>query len=332
MRAVLSSLFLLMALPAFAATVTVIAVPNGQFTRATAISPSGIVAGTYVPNTNDPCGMVCGFFRMPDGSFQTFSVFGANVLDVTQVLDDQTTVGEYIKGHNDRGFLRMPDGTTSDVFLHKTDTIMTGVESSGIAVGTAKATGFMRTPDGVFTFMKPKRCEDIGTVGIDHHGNIAGTCVLGLDKRFAYLRAPDGTYTFIQHKNWKRIDAQAMDHTGAVTGFYNDMLMLKRRIYVRDVDGTFHNFAIPGDNPTNTYIVAMNLIGDDRQVVGWLQTDDQRNYGFILDGSGFNEVFDLSGGHAAQTGTTVEGISPAGIVIGNYIGDDGKPHAFMRTP
>jgi len=335
MRAALTSLFLLAALSARAATVTNIDVPGAQFTYAESISPSGIVGGGYGPATFDPCGQQCGFLRTPDGTFQTFSVFDAYNAGVTAILDDGTSVGNYIKGHNTRGFARTPDGTVTDIFIHKANTEMEGINTSGIALGNAFSSSrqdvFLRTPDGKIDILKMKGCGFASSAGINAAGTVAGFC-LHKDKGVGFLRTLDGKITILKKRGWKNMGVSAIDDTGVVAGGYVDTKTGGEHGYIRDADGTYHSFELPGDNPVNTYIMAMTVVGGDRQIVGWLMARDGRDYGFIHHAEGSDEIFDVSGGHASRSGTNVSGISPSGVIVGYYFDDNLHPHGYIRTP
>lgn len=336
MRAALTSLFLLAAVPASAATVTVIDVPGASFTNAGSISPSGIVGGGYAPGSSDPCGRQCGFFRMPDGTFQTFSVFDATNVAVDGVLDDGTAVGTYITGTRNRGFARKPDGKLRDIFFHKTNTDMQGLNASGIALGNASSpTGdfaFLRTPEGKTEVLNIDGCHfaTFGT-GINAAGTVAGSCLVG-DDLVGFVRTLDGQTTFLQKRGWENMGVGAIDDTGAIAGGYVDKHTGTMHGYVRNADGKYRSFDLPGDNPVNTYIVAMTIVGGERQIVGWYMGQDARDYGFLVHADGSNEVFDVSGGSAKQSGTIVGGISPSGIVVGTYFDDSLRSHGFIRTP
>ncbi|MBV9989759.1 MAG: hypothetical protein JOZ72_00575 [Alphaproteobacteria bacterium] len=140
MRCLAIAPLLALAAPALAApVVTRIDAPGASITYAEAISPSGIVAGAYAPAHTDACGMRCGYLRMPDGTFTTFPVFAATNMGAETVLDDATVAGVYLKGHNNRGFIRSPDGTLTDIFFKKADAIVKGLDDSGIAAGQTPA-------------------------------------------------------------------------------------------------------------------------------------------------------------------------------------------------
>jgi hypothetical protein len=336
MRAALTSFFLLAAMPACAATVTTIDVPGAPDTNAGSIGPSGIVGGGYVPGSGDPCGRACGYFRMPDGTFQTFPVFDSTNVSIDGVLDDGTAVGTYIKGTRDRGFARTPDGKIKDIFFHKTDTSMQALNASGIALGnTISPSGystFLRTPDGKTTVLAIPGCSAavLGT-GINAAGTVAGVCLSG-NAPGPFLQTLGGQTTFLGKKDWENTGVGAIDDTGAAAGGYVDKHTGIKHGYVRNADGKYRSFDLPGDNPVNTYIVGMTVVGRDRQVVGWYMGQDTRYYGFVVHGNGSSEVFDVSGGSAKESGTIAAGISPSGAVVGTYFDDDLRSHGFIRTP
>ena len=338
MRAALTSLFLLAAVPASAATVTVIDVPGAPFTYAESISPSGIVGGGYVPETGDPCGRQCGYLRTPDGTFQTFSVFGSSNVSVDGVLDDGTSVGGYIKGHNVRGFARTPDGTLTDVFFHKLDTEVDYINASGIALGSASGVSgyfaFLRTPDGKADILTIKGCGGGATfpAGINSAGTMVGSC-LRKSKLVVFTRTLDGQVTFLRPRHgWTSMGVGAIDDTGTVVGGYVNEQLDVEYGYIRDADGKYRSFYLPNDAYAIN-IIATAVVGGDRQVVGQFKgNSDGHFYGFIHHDDGSNEVFDVSGGHLSETGTFVCGFSPSGVVVGYYFDDNHGIHGYIRTP
>src|SRR6185312_9641389 len=335
MRAVLTTLLLLAAVPVDAApTVTKIDVPGARFTYAEAISPSGIVAGSYEPSHFDACGNQCGYVRTPDGTITTFSVFGAWNMGARTILDDGTIAGTYLTGHNQRAFIRTPNGALAYISFRKSDTVVKGMTTSGIVAGSVSSSSrndvFMRTPDGAVEILKMNGCTFAGTIGINAAGTVAGSC-FHKNTLLSYLHTLDGTTTFVKKSGWKNIGISAIDDTGAVAGVYTDKKTDTLHGYIRNASGMFCSFELPGDNPVNTYVIAMTVVSGDRQVVGWLEASDQRNYGFIHHTDGTDEIFDVSGGHETRSGTLVSGISPSGVVVGYYF-DDGLLgiHGFIR--
>jgi hypothetical protein len=336
MRAVLTSIFLFAAMPASAVTVTVIDVPGARLTYAQSISPSGIVGGGYAPAGSDPCGQECGYLRMPDGTFQTFPVFGATNVSIDGVLDDGTAVGSYILKRRNRGFARTPDGALTDVFFHKLNTEMRYLNASGTALGSATGVSgdfmFLRAPDRKAKILTIQGCDDATfPAGINAAGTIAGSCIRQ-GALNVFLRTPDGQVTFLERRGWQHMGVGAIDDTGSIAGAYVDAHSGIEHGFVRDEAGKYRSFDLPG-GASSLEIVATIVVGGDRQVVGYFTgSSDSRYYGFIHHGDGSNEVFDVSGGQLSESGTFVSGITPSGVVVGSYFDDGFGIHGYIRTP
>lgn len=335
MRAVTTLLFLLAAMPAYAATVTVIDVPGAQYTYAEAISPSGIVGGGYSPSGNDPCGQQCGYLRMPNGTFQTFPIFNAvQWATVTGVLDDGTAVGDYYDGHVYRGFARTPDGGMDDISQDRLSTVMVGINKSGIALGSVFGRRhdetLLRTPDGNVQILTLDGCRLSSGSGINAKGSVAGDCYHN-HEHIGFLRLPNGRVKLVKRPSWQEATVGAIDGTGAVAGICTDEATGIGG-YVRDTHGTYTTFTLPGTSKVNEHVTAMTVVGGDRQVAGWFVDNDSRDYGFVVHANGTSDVFDISNGHVAGGGTLVTGISPSGAVVGYYFDDNLQPHGYIRTP
>jgi hypothetical protein len=336
MRTVLTSLFLLAAVPACAATVTIIDVPGARLTYAQSTSPSGIIGGGYAPADSDPCGQECGYLRMPDGTFQTFPVFNATNVSIDGVLDDGTSVGTYILKRRVRSFARTPDGTLTDVFFHKLDTEMRDLNASGIALGSASGVSgyfaFLRTPDRKARILTVEGCSYATfPAGINAAGTVAGSCIQQ-STLTVFLRTPDGQVTFLKRRGWEHMGVGAIDDTGAIAGGYIDAQSGIEHGYVRNAGGKYRSFDLPG-GASSLDIVAMTVVGSDRQIFGqFTGSSDERFYSFIHHGDGSNEIFDVSGGHLSGSGTFVSGIAPSGVVVGSYFDDAHGIHGYIRTP
>jgi hypothetical protein len=333
MRAGLTTLLLLAALPTTAATVTKIDIPGASDTYVGAISPTtGIIGGSYIPSGSDPCGRACGFLQAADGTVTTFSVFHATNVGVNAVADDGTAVGVYIQSLRTRGFIRTPDGTVADVFFPKTYTAIRSITPTGVAMGTILGGddgGFLRTPDGTVTKLAIKGCPFSTLSNMNAAGTITGLC-LHKSKGFAFLRTLDGKSKRFKPHDWDSAAGIYIDDAGAIVGGYTEKVSGVRGDFIREADGTIHTFApIPGPS---VYITGMGTAGTDRQVVGWLMGDQERISGFIHHANGTDEIFDVSGATAPQSGTYVTGISPSGVITGYTFDDQLRTHGFVRTP
>src|ERR1700743_2425720 len=330
MRPFLMAFLLLAASPACAdPTVFKFDVPGAVETRGSAISPSGIVAGTYRPHSAiDPCGQECGFIRTPDGTITTFGVFKASSLTVSGINDDGTVAGSYVNDRHFRGFVRTPDGVVTHVASHAGYNDVEDINESGTAVGFATHKGhdqaFAWTPDRGLTPFDDRRCQDIDAVGVNDSGTITGNCKTD-GGYIGYLRAPDGGLTLFTAPGMRSVFVVGIDDSGAVVGYGG------KGSFIRDSDGTFQSFAIPRD--FITFVSAgMGTVNGDRQVVGHINGRYRRSLGFIQHQDGSAETFDVTDGIARRSGTYVAGIAATGAITGSYSEDGDTVHGYIRLP
>jgi hypothetical protein len=336
MRRILAAFLLIAAVPAFAdPVVTYIDVPGAGATYVGGISPSGIVAGSYAPNGDDPCGQQCGFVRTPDGTFNTFSVFATSNVGILAVTDDGTTAGAYFpKVRYTHAFIRTPDGALTDIDFRKSFTSILSINTSGAALGKvfgAKNEGLLRKPNGKIQQFQATGCTYTTPIAMNDAGTVIGSC-LQSGVGVTFLRARDGETTLIEKKGWEHIGANAIDDTGAIAGGYEDTKTQTRHGYIRDAKGKFQTFDFPAQAATNIYFTGMATVGGDRQVAGYFTDSNEHMFGFIHHMGGTDDVFDVSGGHVGQGGTVISGFSPSGVVAGYYFDDALQPHGYIRTP
>ncbi|HWA89014.1 MAG TPA: hypothetical protein VG889_03200 [Rhizomicrobium sp.] len=332
MRPMPTMLLVLATAPVEAApTATTFDVPGSKSTTVGAVSKSGIVAGTYKPASHDPCGKVCGFLRMPDATFTTFTIFRAVDAGINAINDDGTAVGFYRTGPWDQGFIRTPDGAIAKIKNGDLFTTAVDVNDSGIALGETTVDssfrGILRTPDGRLSRFKVKRCQHTIPSGIDATDTVIGTCLRN-SAEHGFLRQADGTTTLFDPPGTDLSYGQAIDDSGAIAGLYFDAGN-NLDAYLRDADGTFHLFSV-ASQPQAIGVSAMANVGGEMQVVGNVEVQD-RSLGFVYR-SGTVETFDIAGGTTGGAGTTVAGIAASGTIAGSY-SEDGKVwHGYIRTP
>lgn len=334
MRSILMAAVLLAPTAVFAApTITTFDVPGAASTIGGGFSPSGIVAGSYTPAGSDACGASCGYLRTPAGTFTTFSVFGADFVSVTAVNDAGTVVGVYQKNGLLHGFIRTPDGTLTRVRPHAFFSDVEDINDSGTAIG------FLSTSKGT-------------------------------DK--AFVRSPSGAVARFADENCRKSEARRINATGAIVGNCGRQHHAGSPAFVRAADGTMSVFAVPGavktwgnaigddgvvagnastsdsivgytrdtDGTLHTFVVGpsffdvrvMATVAGDRQLAGGVADEHTHYLGYIRHQDGTLETFDPSSGGLSGTGTTVNGLNASGAVAGSYSDDGTTFHGFIRTP
>ena len=91
-----------------AGTFTTFDPPGSTFTAPSAITPGGVIIGSYV----DASGVTHGFLRTPSGSFTTIDVPGSTFTTPTSITPGGVIIGWYGDASGgDHGFLRALDGS-----------------------------------------------------------------------------------------------------------------------------------------------------------------------------------------------------------------------------
>jgi hypothetical protein len=335
MRAVLRSLLLLAAVPAWAdPTVVKFDVPGASSTRADSISPSGAVAGVYTPGMPDPCGHHCGFIRAPDGSFTTFSVFGAKKLEIGGIDSSGTVVGQFLRHERWQGFIRAPGGTSTKVAVHKTSTFLGAIIDSGLVLGWTQTSddirAFLRAPDGTVTPIRKGGCQTLIPYDMNQAGFVAASCI-GAGQSLGAIRSPDGKLTRFGVPGTGTTYAVAIDEDNAVAGEYL-AAGSGLRCFVRDPGGTFETFDFPSHNQRALALSAMATVNGDRQVIGFVEDQNSHYTSFVRHADGQVSTFDVSQGTANNAGTLANDIAASGMIAGSC-SDDGRTfHGFIMTP
>ena len=220
-----------------AATFTSFDVPGMTDKTAWRINTRGDVVGT-----SDVYDWTQGYVRWADG---TFTIFGMNTY-ATGISDVGVVIGIAMSGRHETGFVRTPDGNTSQIVVPGSSTTdPEDVNSSGVIVGNYNGTGsFIRTPDGQIQTFKVPGSEQTFTYGINANGEIAGSYDNVDGVQHGFLRAADGTFTTFDVPGdtggtWVR----SINDRGLVVGDYVDGNGTHG--FQRSPDGTLTTFDLP---------------------------------------------------------------------------------------
>jgi hypothetical protein len=136
------------------ATITTFDPPGSTFTAPSAITPGGVIIGSYV----DASGVTHGFLRARDGSITSFDVPGSTSTTPTSVTPGGVIIGWYGDASGvTHGFLRTPSGSFTTIDPPgSTFTYATGITPGGVIIGwyndaSGVTHGFLRARDGSIT-------------------------------------------------------------------------------------------------------------------------------------------------------------------------------------
>jgi len=346
----------------------------GQGTLPEQNNQSGMIVGIYI----DANGVAHGFVRDVEGNSATFDAPGAGTVsgEGTSALginDAGTVVGNY--GDNlgtDHGFLRTSDGTITTfdapgaggpcgTGCHqgtRPAAINLAGEISGYIIdASGGGHGFLRAPDGTYTFFDPSGSvfTDADTVGIDPAGAITGPYFDANGALHGYVRDPDGTLTNFDAPGAGTGPAQGtipntIGPTGTIPGTIIDASGVFHG-FLRAPDGTFTMFDVLGAGSSHTTQPPSSsrprpffrIPGQGTQAVATNQAGITEGnfidasfvaHGFIRTPDGTITTFDPPGaGTGAGQGTIgPSSINVSGAVTGFYVDASGVYHGFVRTP
>jgi hypothetical protein len=333
---------------AWGQTFTTFDPPGSQGTSPDSINPAGQIVGTYF----DSNFVTHGFLHDTDGTITTFDApSGTHLLPPLLITPQGLIVGTYSANFSTQIFLRAKDGTITTLEIPSPGAVFGGevvANSAGaIAGGLTDSNGipggFIRAPSGKFTlfefppafltfFFNPN------IVAMTPSGTILGSYFDSNGATHGFLRTIDGNFTTFDPPNaaaffFGGTTPTSINNSGTVAGFYFDTTQNSElRVFLRASNGVFSNFATPQVG-TSTGAASINSSG---AVAGNVQNINCPNFPCTIVPISFlrapnGTVSSVNDPEAAQ-GTFVISINPAGVVIGNYIDENGVQHGFVRKP
>jgi probable HAF family extracellular repeat protein len=237
-----------------------------------AINDLGVVAG-WDQDTNN---VYHGFLRTADGQMVPINVSGAGTsanqgTSIYSINDWGVAAGYYVDSNNTgHGFLRLADGKINTFDSSEAGTgayqgtYPDRINNFGTIAGTVTdangfSHGFLRTLDGTLTTFAPPGSvgSAIGTVNalINDVGVIAGSYFDANNVGRGYQRTPDGRITDYNVPDsgtgaFEGAWVNALNVAGTTAGYVEDINDLSHS-FVRDADGYFNVFEIPGQLQTS---------------------------------------------------------------------------------
>ena len=304
---------------------------NGVYCQA--LSPAGVIAGTYV----DENFLFHGFVRAQDGTITGFDVPGGVITQIggrdlftpgamnpagaiTGTYFDENGVGH--------AFVRAQDGSmrTFDAPGAVAGSFAEAINSSGVVTGSyedsaALIHGFLRTADGnIITFDSPGALFTAPS-GINARGDIVGE-VVDANGDHGFVRSRTGKFDRFDVSGAVITQPNDINAAGMITGEYRDESFVYHG-FVRATNGTVAAFDPPGS--TLTFAGAINAAGT---VTGYYIDNDGVPHGFVRVRNGDIEAFDVPN----STGTLALAINSFGLITGTFFDHDGVAHGFVRLP
>jgi len=214
------------------------------------------------------------------------------------------------------------------------NTMIWGINNRGDIVGRYRGAdmirhGFIRR-NGAFTTIDYPATTHTYATGINDWGQVVGYG-FNLDANGnstvwkAYLWC-NGQFTELMPPG--AVDSNAFDinDLGYISGTYDYGDLNTVYGFVRDPNGNYLTYEVPGSYPGSTYADGLNLLG---QVVGEYADADQVGHGFVRNPNGKFTTIDFS----ADTGSGLDSINVWDVMVGMYYGLGGPAvyQSYLRV-
>jgi hypothetical protein len=303
-----------------------------QCTTAIAISPQGIVTGSYA----DANGALHSYLRTSDGAFITFDPPGSacptpsTCSSPSGINSAGTISGIYCDTAACHGFLRASNGTigTFDPPGSVTIIAVSGPNPSGAVTGSYTDAshivhGFLRAGDGTFSTFDAQGSIITMPTSIDPGGTIAGSLTDINSGTHGFLRSGNGAITTFDPPGSIGTSPSDINSAGVITGSYLSTDLLHHYGFLRSPDSIVITFTA-ADSSLQTIPKAINAAG---VIAGFYQIGDIL-HGFVRGVDGGIVTF----GPLGAISTVPQGIDPVGTITGYYTDSGNLKHGFIRIP
>jgi hypothetical protein len=266
-------------------------------TYSVSINPAGEILGATI----DSSGATTGFLRSSLGTFTTFNVSGA-----TEYTYPFFGVGAF-------GSTLNPSSEATGAYFD--------------ANGTGH--GFVRDPRGaITTFDAPGAVGETSPLSINPAGEVTGFYIDANAFAHSFLRDAKGNVTEFDAPGastacfFGLTGANGINAAGEITGNYFDSSLCHSHGYLRERNGAFTVFDVPGF--TQTFPLTINNAG---KIAGWGYDPTGAGHGFLRDNRGFFTTFEVPNGNFVGSMQ----INPAGVIAGGWFDVHLVAHGFRRA-
>jgi probable HAF family extracellular repeat protein len=273
-------------------------------------------------------------------TFTTFDGPGGSPTTANGINSKGTVVGFTTANMINSNFLRTSGGTFSALDIGDPAGMANAVDTAGDVVGVANGEAFLLKSGMTPTALMPPGATSSVALGINDNGVIVGQFVnaAGVTPGFIY----DGTtYTTVTPTAQSTVtNLQGVNTQGTAVGFYSE----------GDGGTVQHGFSYDMGSkavtlladPATARITSGGLaltqflgVNDSGQAVGYYQTTNGSQYGFLYDLTSETYTFVDDSDAAPVAGvqvTQITGIDNAGEITGFFVDSSGAQHGFVGAP
>ncbi len=269
-------------------------------------------------------------------AFTTFDGPGGSPTTVNGINADGTVVGFTTAGTVNANFLRSSAGTFTALDVGDMAGMANAVNGDGAVVGVADSSAFLLS-GGTTTKLSPPGATSSVALGINDMGVTVGQFVDASGNTPGFVDA-SGTFTTVTPTATSTVvNVQGINDEGLAIGFYAEGGTVQHGFLY---DTTTKVVTLLPD-PSTARITRGGLaltqflaINDSDQAVGYYQTTDGSQYGFLFDVATRAYTFLDAPGAAPVMGvqvTQITGIDDAGEIAGFFVDAGGAQHGFVAS-
>jgi len=245
------------------------------------------------------------------------------------------TVGQYVAADKQTyGFLRLSDGSFSEIKVDGRETFALGLNDSDVVVGQylgdRNVIAFIRMPNGKIETIDLPNSNGAVALHVNNRWTTTGDFTdASTGTAHGFIREKNGDLTVFDEPNAPVGEevgtyASATNIHGDTAGHYSDENFVMHG-YIRHNDNTYTEFDVPG--AVDTFLFTINARG---WVVGFSDDPIGATHGFVRQPNGRILRVDAPGaGSDIGEGTVVEDITTTGIATGYYVDAEKVTHGFL---
>jgi hypothetical protein len=272
-------------------------------------------------------------------TFTTFDGPGGSPTTVNGINNSGDAVGFTTNAMVNSNFVRKHDGTFSSVDVGDPAGSANAVNTSLEIVGAANGSAFSLVNGGSPAMLSPFGATESAAFGINDSGAIVGQYTAADGTHMPGFVDEGGTFGMIVPTAASVATfVQGINTTGIAVGFYTEDGTTQHGFKYDTATKATTLLADPVTSKTmgNNLVLTQFLgVNDSAHAVGYYQTKDGSQYGFLCDLGTMTYTFVDAPMAAPVNGvqiTQITGIDNAGEIAGFFIDATGGQHGFIATP
>jgi hypothetical protein len=241
-------------------------------------------------------------------------------------------------GNVNANFLRKVDGTFKMLAVGDPAGAANAANQSDEVVGQANGAAFVLMAGGTPMPLSPFGATSSAAFGVNDTGTVVGQYMKDATHSPGFIDVA-GTFTSVTATTASVITfVQGINAAGVAIGFYSEDGTTQHGFTYNAGSKQITMLPDPSTSRTAGGLLVLNQflgINAGKMTVGYYQTKDGSQYGFLFDLASMTYTF-LDHPMAAPVNgvqiTQITGISDAGVICGFFVDGQGAQHGFIATP